>query len=226
MFSAGGECLTIAPSGIGAWCVTADYFEPSYLFKYGDAAITDTDRPSSSKPLKSMAYGEQNMTFPVSFGYGSSAITKVSLIRPASVTHSYDMSQRYVPLTFVTVVTGDSLTITSVPDARVTPPGYYMLFLINEVTTQAEGHPSKADFVMLWGIRDKTVSHTITHAPGSWTLKVEWWTTVKATDGDHLVITPSGGSPDHDYRHHHQRPPSQGHSTRGLVRHTKALPTW
>jgi hypothetical protein len=70
-----------------------------------------------------------------------------------------------------------------------------MLFLVNEVSTQLEGHPSKADFVLLWGIREKTVTKTVTYGPGTWTLKVDWWTTAKATEGDQLVVTPSGGSP-------------------------------
>jgi len=57
-------------------------------------------------------------------------IASVVLMKPGSVTHSFDMDQRYVGLTF-TAGSG-SLTVTGPPNSNVAPPAYYMLFLVNK----------------------------------------------------------------------------------------------
>ena len=54
----------------------------------------------------------------------------MALIRNGSVTHSFNMDQRYVPLTFTQVAGG--LTVTAPADARTAPPGHYMLFIVDD----------------------------------------------------------------------------------------------
>ncbi len=45
----------------------------------------------------------------------------------SSVTHSVDMEQRYVPLSFSTTSTG--LSVTAPTNANAAPPGWYLLAL-------------------------------------------------------------------------------------------------
>ena len=68
------------------------------------------------------------------------AIRKVALVRLGAVTHSVNMEQRYVPLTFT--AGAGSLTATAPANANIAPPGVYMLFLVD-----AAGVPSVAKMV-------------------------------------------------------------------------------
>ena len=65
------------------------------------------------------------------------------MMRPGSVTHSFNMEQRLVELHMVGQA-GDALTLEVPPAANVAPPGYYMLFVLN-----AAGVPSEGAFVAL-----------------------------------------------------------------------------
>jgi hypothetical protein len=61
-------------------------------------------------------------------------------VRLGAVTHSVDMEQRYVPLSF-TAGSG-TLSVTGPANSNIAPPGPYMLFLVD-----AEGVPSVARMV-------------------------------------------------------------------------------
>jgi hypothetical protein len=65
------------------------------------------------------------------------------LVRPGSSTHAFDFEQRLVGLSF-NVSNSTTLTATAPPNGSIAPPGYYMLFLINQA-----GVPSLATFVHL-----------------------------------------------------------------------------
>jgi uncharacterized membrane-anchored protein YitT (DUF2179 family) len=80
----------------------------------------------------SMTYN-QNYTL---FSPSSSSIQKAALVAIGSVTHAFNMNQRYVPLTIVSKGSS-SLVVTSPANANLAPPGYYMLFVVN-----SEGVPS------------------------------------------------------------------------------------
>jgi len=69
-------------------------------------------------------------------------IASVTLIRFGSVTHSINMAQRYVPLSF-TAGSG-SLTVTAPASANIATKGNYMLFLVD-----TNGVPSIAATVRL-----------------------------------------------------------------------------
>src|SRR5205823_196633 len=71
-------------------------------------------------------------------------ISSAVLMRPGSPTQSFDQGQRLVGLSF-TAGTG-TLSITGPPNSNIAPPGYYMLFLLNN-----SGVPSVASFVQLGG---------------------------------------------------------------------------
>jgi len=70
-------------------------------------------------------------------------IKSVALISPGSVTHSFNSSQRYVGLSIIQSSVS-SLSVMSPPDPFVAPPGYYMLFIVNE-----DGVPCISRFIKL-----------------------------------------------------------------------------
>lgn len=69
-------------------------------------------------------------------------ISSVVLIRPGATTHSFNTDQRLVGLTFT--AGNGSLTVTVPSNPNITPPAYYMLFLVNSA-----GVPSVANFVSM-----------------------------------------------------------------------------
>jgi len=68
-------------------------------------------------------------------------IRSVVLIRPSAVTHSVNQSQRLVDLDF-RYDGGKRLDVEIPASENVAPPGYYMLFVVNN-----NGVPSKARMV-------------------------------------------------------------------------------
>ena len=103
-------------------------FSPPYLFK--------GTRPTMTSVPGTVQYGAP---FTVQTA-DAATIASVALMRPGSVTHSFDEDQRFVPLTFT--AQGGSLTIQAPANANMAPPGYYMLFIVN-----GAGVPSVASFV-------------------------------------------------------------------------------
>jgi hypothetical protein len=69
-------------------------------------------------------------------------ISSVVLMRNGAATHAFDMDQRYVGLNF-TAGSG-VLNVTGPPNGNIAPPGYYMLFILNN-----SGVPSIASMVQL-----------------------------------------------------------------------------
>ena len=72
----------------------------------------------------------------------AASITKVTLLRLGSTTHSFDQNQRINLLKFNAA--GNTLTVTAPPDANHCPPGNYMLFVLN-----GKGVPSKAKIMRI-----------------------------------------------------------------------------
>lgn len=110
----------------------AEIFSPPYLF-------TGTPRPVIAEAPEIIHYGE---VFEVESPEAAD-VDRVSLIRLAAVTHSFDQNRRFVPLVFSP--SGDQeLEIDAPSSPNEAPPGWYMLFLLSE-----EGVPSVARFVRL-----------------------------------------------------------------------------
>jgi len=70
------------------------------------------------------------------------AVADVTWLRPASVTHAFNMNQRINRLAFTPVAGG--LEITPPANPAACPPGHYMLFLLD-----GQGVPSEAKFVQV-----------------------------------------------------------------------------
>jgi galactose oxidase len=99
--------------------LNAEIFSPPYLYKGA--------RPSISSSPGSAAYGT---TFFVGTA-NPAAITRVTLIRPGTVTHAFDSNQRFVSLAFTPASGGLNVTIPSPSNRNLAPPGHYMLFILN-----------------------------------------------------------------------------------------------
>jgi hypothetical protein len=127
----GGICGTC--DQVGYLAKNAEIFSPPYLFQ---ADGTPAPRPSIDSAPTSVSYGAS-----MDIATGSAAsIRKVALVRLGAVTHSDNMEQRYVPLSYT--AGASSLTATAPANANIAPPGYYMLFIID-----ANGVPSVASMV-------------------------------------------------------------------------------
>jgi hypothetical protein len=104
----------------------AEIFSPPYLFK---ADGKKAPRPKVSSAPSNVAYGESFFVATTQ----AAKIRKVSWLRISSTTHAFNMEQRINFLTFTKVAGGIQVTAPSNPN--LSPPGYYMLFLINDVGT-------------------------------------------------------------------------------------------
>ena len=131
----GGICGTC--DSVGYLAKNAEVFSPPYLFKK-DGSGELAPRPQISSAPDHVRY---NAPFAISTPDAAS-ISKVALVRLGAVTHSVNMEQRYVPLSF-TADTG-TVNATAPANPNVAPPGVYMLFVIG-----ADGVPSVARMVQV-----------------------------------------------------------------------------
>ena len=154
----------------GSYEKSIEIYSPAYLFKPDGSAAT---RPTIT-------------TAPSVTGYGSSFqvqtpdaanIASVVLMKDGSVTHAFDMDQRLVGLNF-TAGSG-ALTVTGPPNGNIAPPGYYMLFLINNA-----GVPSIAKFVQ--------VSPAPTDVPPTGTITSPATPTVTINQGQTVTFAGTG----------------------------------
>ena len=60
----------------------------------------------------------------------TAGIGEVVLLRPGAVTHGWNQSQRFVGCAF-TVTGPTTLQVTAPANGMVAPPGWYMLFLVD-----------------------------------------------------------------------------------------------
>lgn len=108
----------------------AEIFSPPYLFKGPRPAISST--PASAVYASTFFVGTPD----------SLDIARVNLVRLASVTHAFDMNQRFNQLNFATASGG--LNVTAPSGRTVAPPGHYMLFILSR-----QGVPSLARIIQL-----------------------------------------------------------------------------
>lgn len=136
-----GRVLT-GGGGICGDCYTVGYLEknmeiftPPYLY--------DSDGSGNLAPRPDISNAPSAVDFDEVFTVGTpdpGAIEQVVMMRVSSVTHSVDFEQRRIPLEFSVAEGG--LSVKAPRNANIAPPGYYMLFLIDE-----NGVPSVAEMV-------------------------------------------------------------------------------
>ena len=115
--------------------LNVETYYPPYLFA---ANGTLAPRPTVAGAPTTVSIGQ---SFTLTYG-NANAISKVALVKSGSMTHNWNMDQRYVPLAFS--ANGTSLDVKMPANAPDAPPGYYLLFLFSDT-----GVPSMGQFVLL-----------------------------------------------------------------------------
>ncbi len=106
-------------------------FKPPYLFRGERPRITKCEPESHYKDTIEIETPD------------SGNIKEICLIRPSSTTHCLNPEQRYIGLEFERK--SDFILRATIPEnPNLAPPGYYMLFILNN-----EGVPSVAHFIRL-----------------------------------------------------------------------------
>lgn len=103
---------------------TLEYYEPDYM---------NGPRPSIISAPQEIRYDEP---FAMQFS-GASNVDELVLLSLGSMTHSFDANQRSIEL-FHSQVTADIVYGYLAGGERFTPPGYYMLFLLDENRVPSE----------------------------------------------------------------------------------------
>jgi len=111
-----------------------EMYYPPYLFR--------GDRPTITSNPKNITY---NTKFEIETPEVDQ-IKSMALIRPSNTTHCLNPEQRYVGLDFDKKTNDGNIILSAVvpKNKNVAPPGYYMLFILNQKDV-----PSKAEFVLL-----------------------------------------------------------------------------
>ncbi|HEX4725490.1 MAG TPA: galactose oxidase-like domain-containing protein, partial [Pseudonocardiaceae bacterium] len=105
-------------------------YSPPYLSNGPRPAITSA--PTSASYASTMSVSTPD----------AASITGVNLVSMGADTHQGDMDEHFVPLNFT--ATANGLTVQTPASSALAPPGYYMLFLVNN-----KGVPSMAATVRI-----------------------------------------------------------------------------
>lgn len=128
--------------GGGDGFASVEFYSPDYL--------SAGNRPTINTVPSQINY---NQPFIIKWGAFSN-IAKVTLLRLGAETHSFDQNQRYMELTFtltgpigINIDTGamaGSMQVQAPSTSNIAPPGYYMVFLVDN-----QGVPSVGEYVLL-----------------------------------------------------------------------------
>lgn len=114
---ASGDPATVAQRNI-------EIYEPAYFGAAG--------RPQIATAPPHVTPHATSLSFTMASAAQAASLAKVALIRCGSVTHSGDFDHRYVALGFQTEGGSASVQATLPGDPSVTPPGYYMLWAVDQ----------------------------------------------------------------------------------------------
>jgi len=133
--SGGGICGTC--DQVGYLAKNAEIFTPPYLFKK-DGSGQLAPRPEITDAPSTVSHGTAfQITTP-----NAASIRKVGIMRLGSQTHSVEMEQHYLPLSFT--VGNGTLTATLPANMNTAVPGVYMLFIVDSA-----GVPSVARIIQV-----------------------------------------------------------------------------
>jgi hypothetical protein len=125
-----GRVLSGGTTATGVTGNDVDIYSPPYLFKGA--------RPTIASVPSSVGYGQ---TFTVQTPDAAS-IAQVNWIRLSAVTHAFNENQRINRLAFNTG--SGALSVTAPTDPNLSPPGHYILFILN-----GQGVPSVGSVVQI-----------------------------------------------------------------------------
>jgi len=133
--------------------LSGEVFSPPYLFWPGSqpAARPSIDDLSGSTTL-SLSTATVTNTFNIDVTTVAGPVGKITLARPASLTHHFDTDQRHIELDFSVLSGGpvgpQQLRIKT-PREEAAPQGYYMLFILEQKPSGGPLVPSVATFIRL-----------------------------------------------------------------------------
>lgn len=114
--------------------LNAEIYMPPYLYKAGSSLAV---RPVIQSAPTATTWGAS-----IAATTDVTGISRVTLVKTGSATHTVDFDQRFMELGYT--ASGTNLTIQAPTSANVAPPGYYMLFVFNSA-----GVPSVAKIIKL-----------------------------------------------------------------------------
>ncbi|MCC6406038.1 MAG: DUF1929 domain-containing protein [Planctomycetes bacterium] len=122
---------------------SVEIFSPPYLFRGPRPTVVTA--PSALGYCNGAPCGSFTLT--VDLGAADDPVQKVSLLRPASVTHGFDQNQRFVELPIQASSQPDPVNLplrwdlqVALPDDwNVAPPGWYLLFAVSRLGIPAIG---------------------------------------------------------------------------------------
>jgi len=116
--------------------LNAEIYYPPYLFT--------TNGARAARPVVSNTPGwiDIGKTFAIDVTANAASVSRVTLVKTGSMSHSFNMDQRFLDLTFN--ASGSHVAIQAPTRAGEAPPGYYMLFVFNEA-----GVPSVAKIIRM-----------------------------------------------------------------------------
>jgi hypothetical protein len=126
----------------------AEIYSPGYLF---DELGNEASRPDIVEDLNTYNAGDS-----ISFTYNSDRpLARVTMIKTGAVTHSFNNEQRFIELEYQ--IEGNQVTTQLPTNAYETPPGYYLLFILDDA-----GVPSIGKFLDINVATELTVNYTDT----------------------------------------------------------------
>lgn len=121
--------------------LNVEIYNPPYLF---DAAGLRVEQPRLTQAPAEVDIGE---TFFVDFE-NASDISRVTMVKSGSVTHSFNMEQRFVELTFER--SGSRLRVQAPTRAADAPPGFWMLFALDQNGVPSHAKIVKVNVASVW----------------------------------------------------------------------------
>lgn len=163
----------------------AEIYSPPYLFKGARPQITGA-------PPEMVGYGQRFFV-----GTPDTNISRATLVRLSSVTHSYNQNQRFNDLTGSIERVAGGLYLRVPADGDVCPPGHYMLFLLNSQGVPSIAHiiqVAKSSLVSVATGSDN-LSRVLWQMPNGaaqvWTLSADGTTRLNSvTHGPHRGLSP------------------------------------
>lgn len=116
--------------------LNAEIYTPPYLYKQ------DWSATLAVRPVITDAPTTGTWAKPITVTTDVTGISKVTLVKTGSATHTVDFDQRFLNLNYT--ASGKNLSVTLPASANVAPPGYYMLFVFNSA-----GVPSVSKIIKL-----------------------------------------------------------------------------
>ena len=160
-----------------------EVYHPPYLY---DATGARATQPRLTSAPAQIDIGE---TFFVDFT-DAADISRVTMIKTGSVTHSWNMEQRFVELTFVR--SGSRLRVQAPTRAADAPPGFWMLYALNEAGVPSFARVVKVNVASNWNPAIVPLLTNPGNQSGTWGISASLQLAASDPNGDELGYGASG----------------------------------